>query len=502
MIDLSRCRLAPFVHQTEAIQALITHSYFANFSEMGMGKTKIVIDAAQILFERGIIHKVLILAPATVRDVWYNKDLGEMAKHLWFDLPATVTVYHQRRRTWTWSHPAIEKRLRFIITNYDYARDATRLQELIHWCDAKTLLVLDESSAIKNRQAKQTKSAFAIRWKCGRVVLLNGTPISHSPLDMFAQGNIMHPSILSCKSYFLFRARYAVMAQGLPFPKVLAWQNLEDLQNRFKPYVLRRLKAECLDLPPKLDPVIRSVAMTPETWKVYKSMRDDMVAWLDEQRVSIAPQAITKVMRLAQITSGFLGGLAIDEEVLVGLLDHPITTTEPLVEVGREKLDDLLTRIEELLVLDPQLKLLMWCRFKPELNRLVRELRLRYQYVGAITGGQSEAARADATRLLDPRTTPPAPAFVAASAGHKGLNLTACHTVIYISHSYFYDLRVQSEDRVHRTGQLYPVSYFDYVATGPQGQKTIDHLILRDQRRKEDIAQRTTAAWRTALMEE
>jgi hypothetical protein len=55
---------------------------------------------------------------------------------------------------------------------------------------------------------------------------------------------------------------------------------------------------------------------------------------------------------------------------------------------------------------------------------------------------------------------------------------------------------------VHRPGQKYPVSYFDVVATGPQGQKTIDHTIQKALRNKLDIAKWTTGAWVSALLEE
>ena len=309
--------------------------------------------------------------------------------------------------------------------------------------------MLDESSAIKNRTAQQTKAAFELRKHCGRVVLLNGTPISHSPMDMFSQGNIISPRILDCKSYYLFRARYAVMAHNSPFPKILSWQNLDDLQRRFAPWVLRRIKEDCVDLPPKLDPVIRTVALSLPTWKHYREMRDELVTWLDEHTVSTAALVLTKLIRLAQITSGYLGGVEVLPEVE---LQNRI--------LGQEKVDDLLQWTETLLDDDPALKLLVWCRFKPELIRAVNLMAVRFPFmqVGSITGGQSVKDRDRSVSLLDPRTAPKGPVTIFASAGHRGLNLTACHTVVYLSHDYSLDERLQSMDRTHRIGQEYPVS--------------------------------------------
>jgi len=83
-----------------------------------------------------------------------------------------------------------------------------------------------------------------------------------------------------------------------------------------------------------------------------------------------------------------------------------------------------------------------------------------------------------------------------------GLNLTASHTVVYLSNDYNLKTRLQSEDRVHRPGQTSPVSYFDIVAEGPNGQKTIDHTIMKALKAKDDLAKWTASAWLSELKEE
>jgi SNF2 family DNA or RNA helicase len=504
----------PLVHQVIGSQALRDHPAFALFDEMGAGKTKQVIDAAQSLFKDLMIERVVVVAPSWVRSVWYDPELGELQKHLWKDTPSRIIQYHAKNQSWDWFGEQ-GKHLKWIITNYEFIRQAERLAPLENLCDDKTLLVLDESSFIKNHKAKQTKACFKLRRACGRVVLLNGTPIGHSPADMFAQGNILDFSILQCKSYYHFLSRYAIRG-GFQGRQILGWlhpysvgcctakreasihcsqgDGLEDLQKRFSPYVLRRLKIDCLDLPPKLEPITYEVKLSESTWKIYKEMRDEFMVWLDEQP-SIAPQAIVKILRLSQICAGFLGGLVnLDEE-------EETSAPLPAKEIGSEKLDFILRWLTDRIEEDPKFKILIWCRFRPELQRLKKYVELLNTEVGVIAGGQKKSARQEALRLLDPATSPNSAVVVLGNpkAGGMGLNLTAAHHVMYVSNDTSLMVRLQSSDRVHRPGQTKPVSYFDVMAVGPQGQKTVERTIIKSLHDKEDLARWTSAAWRAEL---
>lgn len=506
-LGLDRCQLSPYAHQVIGIQALINNAYFALLDEMGAGKTIQIIIAAQILYLRSIINRVIVIAPASVRPVWFDPELGELSKHLWPSIHNRVSEFHAKIRQWELGTPTMHAPLKWIVTNYEFiGRSKQRLAQLMGYCGNGTLLVLDESSAVAARGTLQTKACTLLRWRCGRVVLLNGTFIGESPMDLMSQGNIMHPSILQCKYVTQFRERYAVMKQNEKFPQIVGWKNLDDLQRRFAPYVLRRLKKDCIDLPEKLPPVTMTVTLTPATWIPYKSMRDEMVAWLTEGTGSIAGQAVTRALRLAQITSGFLGGI---EEILNDEEDSeeqvPVSTSK---EIGREKLDFCLSFHAERLAADPNLKLLIWCRFRAEATRLHRALCTRHPNIagelGLLMGGQKKGDRQSALRLLHPQTAPSGPAGLIGTygTGSMGHNFTAAHTVLNCSFDYSLRKFLQSMDRVHRPGQVHAVSYYDVVAVGPQGQKTIDHAIVKARRKKEDIATWTSQAWIRALMEE
>ncbi len=524
---VERSRLKPFKHQIEAVQFFYDRPYAGNFSEMGTGKSKITIDTAQALYLHNKVDTVVVITDASIRSVWYDPELGELAKHLWKGLPSRVTEYHSRLRVWDWEEGKI--RLNWLITNYDYVINEVRLKELMATCGPRTMLVLDESSAIKNHRAARTKACLKIRKKCGRVVLLNGTPIANAPFDMLSQGNMMHEDILECGGIGHFRARYAEMggyvvetAWGNMATQVLKWKNLDDLKERFKPHVIRFMKRDCLDLPPKLPPVTMTVAMSPPLWKIYKEMRDEMVVWMNSG-VASANQVIVKILRLSQITSGFLGGVENFDKVLdegtenlpdwLKELQLPMpfetraTPHSPVVEIGTEKLDLFLEWYAQKLIEDPQLKLLVWCRFVPELKRLVRVLREKYQksvQVEAMFGDQKPDERTRALRLLDPRTTCSGPGVVAATigTGGKGHTFTAAHTVVNMSFDYSLEKYLQAMDRVDRIGQTVSVSYIDIAAVGPSGQKTVDHQIIKAREAKQDLATWTTQAWVKALLEE
>lgn len=543
-IDFSRCRLVPFAHQREDAATLVEKPYFFVASEMRTGKTKVVIDAAQFLFEAKKIDRVVVVAPAAVRDVWADQRLGELAKHLWVDLPALVHEYHARTRTWLHG-PLGEPRLTWVVTNYEFIRSRPRLDELLPTCDAKTLLVLDESSFVKSYSAAQTKACAELRRLCGRVVLLNGTPIFHNPEDLFSQANILHPSILDCRFITHFRARYAVEEVvrgyggkpivnkwGKAVKRVASWTNLDDLQRRLVPHTVRRLQAECLDLPPKLDSVALTATLMPETWMVYKTLQDEAVAWFGTE-VATAATAAVKVMRLSQVTGGCVGGVEDgrigESPVDEGLLDdvvipdisyeidkaqneyfHPSWPLPPVKSdsgstrfVGREKLDVLLWFLGQRLAEDPCVKVVVWCRFHVEVDRILTEVKAAHPHVeiAAIYGSQSRADRLRVFGMLKPETAPAGPVVVAGveGTGSFGLDFTASHTCVTYSSGYSPGRSRQTLDRVYGPGQQHPVAYYSILAVGPRGQRTIDHAIEEARRAGEDVATWTSDAWVRAI---
>jgi len=484
-----------FAHQVVGVQALTTWSDPAGgrvaggcyllADEQGAGKTRQVIDAMQQLHAEGRINRAIIVCPANVRPVWFDPELGQLAEYL--VLPARVTEYRPRSRSW---ERGAGEPLEIIVTNYEFIRRANRLEPLLKVADENTLLILDESAAVKSHGSLTTKACHKLRQRCGWVWLLNGTPVAEHPGDLYAQCRILDSAILGCTNWFQFRSRYAVLG-GFRAKQIVAWVNLEDLTERLKPYTLRRLKVDCLDLPPKLPPVPLEAPLTLDTWKLYKDMREDTLVYLDEHSSSVAPQAIVRIMRLSQLCSGLLGGVRSD----LTPEDDPTVR-----EVSSEKLGALLAFVKARLEEDPGFKVLVFCRFRPEAFRAAGALE-RLMPTALMVGGQKRDERKAALSMLHPDHAKPGPAAVVAitRTSATGVNLAAAHHVVYLSQDHSLYVRGQSEERVHRPGQSHPVSYYDILATGPDGQKTVDHAILKALKRKADTATWTCSQWATEL---
>lgn len=71
---VTSCKVKPYAHQILGVEKIVTHPYFMLADEMGAGKTLQSIVAAQILFERGEIDRVLVVTPAPVRAVWFDAE--------------------------------------------------------------------------------------------------------------------------------------------------------------------------------------------------------------------------------------------------------------------------------------------------------------------------------------------------------------------------------------------------------------------------------------------
>jgi SNF2 family DNA or RNA helicase len=258
---------------------------------------------------------------------------------------------------------------------------------------------------------------------------------------------------------------------------------------KVKPYVLRRLKKDCLDLPEKLYDVTQ-VPLNEETWRAYVQMRDRMVTFIKGIGTAMTQHSIVKIMRLAQITNGFIGGIDDDE---------PGETHA----FGREKLDAFLEIMKVKVAEDPNFRTVVWTRFRAEQQRMATELKTGGIKVYRIYGGQKDTERQEAIREFTQGVAlGPMALLGQPQAGGFGLNLVTASYCFYMSNDYSLLTRLQSEDRQHRRGQTNQVLYNDMLATGPKGQQTIDHIIYQALRRKDDFAKWTTDHWVTKLTEE
>ena len=120
----------------------------------------------------------------------------------------------------------------------------------------RTMMAIDESTTIKNPDAKRSKHICSLGQYAKYKRILTGSPVTKSPLDLFSQCNFLHEDLLECTSYYSFRNRYAVMKNhnfgGSRVQLVHSYQRLDELADILKGFSYRVLKEDCLDLPDKI----------------------------------------------------------------------------------------------------------------------------------------------------------------------------------------------------------------------------------------------------------
>ena len=472
----------PYDHQRQMVEDHWLDRSFALFWEMGTGKSYAIVHNAAALFEAGEIDALVVVAPKGVYRNWE----GEIAAH-WPTVVAPTICTWGRKLSNMRSARAVG--LRVFLINVEALSTARGTKALRSWLEtSRSLLVVDESTSVKNHKAKRTVSLASLARLAPYRRILTGSPITQSPIDLFGQVSILMPDPMGFNSFYAFRNRYAEIKKRKiqiydpktgkkkerVFEEVTGYRRLDELQERIAPFSSRVLKEHCLDLPEKIYQR-REVQLTEDQLRAYHEMaKRALVKLADGDRVT-APQAITQVLRLHQIVCGF----AKDDEGI----DR---------EFASNRIDALFDVIEEA----GDSKVIIWSPYRHSIAEIANAFRERREYgpgsFETYFGDTSSEQRATAIERF--QTDPECRFFIGnpQTAGY-GLTLTAASTVIYFANSWKLEERMQSEDRAHRIGQTKSVTYVDLVAPG-----TVDERIIDALRSKHEIASEVLGEkWRT-----
>jgi hypothetical protein len=531
-VDTKRFKLPPWQHQLHGVKTLLKKDVYGLFWKMRLGKTKVIIDTACLLFEAGVIDTVLIVAPAQVKEVWCEPNLGEIKQHDWsgakvyrFDRLDGVFIPHGK--------PA------YVAASVEFLRQQGPRGNFPFVDNLITLLsgrriwfVFDEASVLGNHKSLNTKAMLALRGvhTCNcmgmckancqaftnpikKVTLLDGTPRGNSHLSMYSKFKVLDPAILNCKVFEQYRNRYSETVKVAhkwrtdektgervaiaSHIEVTKEKNMDDFARRTAPYC-EYLEQDPADMPTKV-PGILSVPLNEKSWKVYCSMRDELVAQID-QGVCAVGQAAVKTIRLAQICAGFLGGVAEYTQMdIAGDFTGPIASDPVTVEVHDAPTKMLMGWLEHRFAERPDFKVVVWSRFVPEIERLYKSL------IGKCPCGLLYGEVKHGHEYLHPKHSYKEGLVLIAQpqSAQYGFNFSKADTVVYLSQDYNRITRAQSEDRVQAKGaERSTTQLFDVVVTGPRGQRTIVHDIINSVREKEDAEKRTAQDWVKALTEE
>ena len=489
-----RFKTEPYAHQAQVFLLSRDKKAYALHMEMGTGKTKVVIDTAAWLWLKKEINGVLVVAPISVKDVWAE----EIAMHLPDYVERRVHIYSsgmgKTERAAVEALNAPGPGLDILVVNVEGLSTVTAPKVCEAFLEAHdAMMVVDESTRIKNPKAKRTKRTLKLSRLARYKRTMSGTPITQGPLDAFAPFHFLDPKILGFRSIYAFRNHFAVMG-GYDDKEVVGYRNLEELQELIDPWSFRVTKDECLDLPPKVYERI-VVNLSEEQRRLYDEMAEHMVACLSESLHVTAAIVLTKLLRLQQIVGGFVAVERTEEqeETFAQLMER-IAAGEDFVKDDLEPhletvaIDGPNPKVDALLELaeDVEGKILIWARFRPEIEAISTALRGRFgeESVVEFHGGVSEDDRTRARRSFQDATSGVRFFVGNQQTGGLGLTLTEAQTVVYYSNSFSLEERLQSEDRAHRSGLRHSVTYVDLVA-----KDTLDtKLILPALRGKREIA--------------
>jgi SNF2 family DNA or RNA helicase len=329
----------------------------------------------------------------------------------------------------------------------------------------RSMMAIDESTTIKNPEAKRTKNICKLGLSTKYNRILTGSPVTKSPLDLYKQCDFLMPELLGHSSYYSFRTRYAVMRTanfgGRSVQIVVGYRNLNELSEKLKPFSYRVLKDDCLDLPKKTY-MKRTVSLTTEQSKAYRQMKEMALASFNGKMMTTAT-VLTQLMRLQQITCG---NFVADDGTMVDLDTNRIP-----------ELMDLLDEVEG--------KVVIWAHFQKDVNRIIKEISKKYgenSYVDYYGKTLQEDRQKNIKKFQDPRS--PVRFFIGTTqTGGYGITLTAASTMVYYSNGYDLEKRQQSEARIDRIGQTKPMTYVDIIC-----EDTVDDRIVQALRKKVDIA--------------
>lgn len=418
--------------------------------DMGCGKTYCAISI--IANHTKEIKSVLIVCPHSVVDVWplqfkNHSDLNPVIVALG-DGPGGKKMSVETKQhlaELSMKSAAMQRRMSISVINYE----SLWREPFASWAlDTEfDMVVLDELHRIKAAKGKTTKFCE----KMGRTVPyrlgLTGTPLPHSPLDVFGQYRFLDAGIFGT-TVTKFRSDYAVMG-GFENHQVLNFKNLDNLAAKMYSIGYRVMSKDVFDLPPFQD-ITRTFQMTPEDMSLYRQMEEEFCVQLKDEIIT-ADNALVKILRLQEMTSGFLAG--------------------NLISNGKKNLLD--DTIEDFPKDEP---LVIFARFTNDLVNVKAIAEKQGRRYAELSGNAHDLAmwqKGQADVL-----------GVQIKSGREGVDFTRARYCLYYSLGHSLGDYNQSRKRVDRPGQVREGAYYHLIAKG-----TIDEVVMKALAKREEVVE-------------
>jgi SNF2 family DNA or RNA helicase len=412
--------------------------------DMGLGKTLQTISFLQFLKEKYPGSTQLVVCPTSLIFNWEN----ELQK---FCPSLKYYTYYGLQREFTETHFS---EYDVILTTYGVVRND--LEELTHFL--WQYIILDESQAIKNPDARVTRAVLQLN--AVNRVILSGTPVQNNTSDLFAQFNFLNPGLLGTREYFNREFAH-------PIDKLGSKEKTQHLKRLIHPFTLRRTKEQVAkDLPDKTVTVLWCT-MEAEQRRLYNSFRDNyrnlLLKKIDEEGIAKSGIYVLEgLLRLRQIC------------------DHPALLKEHSDGLKSSvKIEELVREVQENAGIH---KLLVFSQFTEMLQIIKEEFTeagISHCYLDGST--PLNQRREQVTKFQEDDSVK---AFlISLKAGGVGLNLTVADYVYLVDPWWNPAAEQQAIDRAHRIGQTRKVFAYKMIC-----KDTVEEKILRLQEKKKMLA--------------
>lgn len=447
----------PMQHQLNGFMISKDMAEFALLYEQGLGKTKVIIDNAAYLYEKGEIDMLVVIAwPNGLHINWTDyeipEDMPDRIPHDMFYWKSNLTKKKINRM----NEVILNKKVLSIASFNVEAFSSGKAREWLTKCLLKNrcMLVIDQSASIKNPVAKRTK--WLIKQASGLSKyrrILDGAPVAENAGELYSQFYFLNWEIIGCDTYTAFKNEFCITGR---FNQVEGYTNIDRLMKRIEPFYSRVLEEDCLDLPKRIYKRFY-FELTADEKRLYLDISKRALTEFKGELLE-TPLAITKSVRLQQISSGWF----------------------PSIE-GNKAINNIpsrLTALKSLLSTFPKGdKVLIYARFIPDMRLIGETLENCVTYFGETPTDERELNKkafqfGDAQYMVGNSST--------MGIGHT---LTAASHIVFYSNQYSLRLRLESEKRAHRKGQEKSLQIWDLV-----GNKTKDSKIIEALKGKKDVS--------------
>lgn len=420
-------------HQQEAFEKSQSKDGFLLFMKQGTGKTLTALAMIHRWRTEDRARKVLIIGPLSAIDVWEK----ELKAHYSGSYRISKLEFSKKRRKLTKIPKANSGVLHIVTINYS---GIEKLQgKLRRW--KPDVVVCDECQSIKNRRSKQSRAARRIgdvaRFRIG----CSGTPMDGNPIHLWAQFRFIEPAVFG-NAWADFEKIF-VRRTGYGYTKyVMRKKKLKLFRKRIEPHIYECDKS-VLKLPP-VHYIKCFVALSSSARELYNTLERDAIAQIAEEAQVVTPIVLTKLLRLRQVTGGFLP----DEEGKLHAVDYS----------AAKKLARLLHRHQDE-------KIVVFCAFIAELLMAERLAQAMGRRTVMLRGHMKVHEKLEARQQFQ-NAKDPIILNAQIRTGGIGINeLKVSRVCIFYSTTYSWIDWDQALSRLHRRGQDREVLVYSILAT-------------------------------------